>query len=722
MKIKLSQMSLSTKILIGLVSGLICGLFFGEYCGFLQLFGDAFIRLLQITILPYITISLILGIGGMTLEQAKTLSVKAGILLLLFWVLSFFIVLIMPLSFPQQESASFFSTSLVEPAKDVDFLDLYIPSNPFHSLAENVVPAVVLFSILCGVALIGIKEKEALMQALSTATEIFIKITNLIVKLTPYGVFAISAAAAGTMSIEEFGRLQVYLVSFNVASLFLAFWILPKMVTAVTPFKYRDIVGLSRSALLTAFTTGNLFVVLAILTANCKTLFKEYDLAKDKTDAYVDVIVPVSFNFPNTGKLLMLLFILFAAWFSGGSLGLTQYPTFVLSGVLSFFGGVDVAMPFMLDLMRLPADLYQLYVVTGIATGRFATLLAAMNLLTFSLLTTCALTGKLELNKKRILNYVVVTAVLMVGVVGLTRVYFGFFVKNVYTKDQAFVKMHLIQNPLPVKVHATKLPSPETHAKGKSRLDVIRQRKLIRVGYFKDSLPQAFRNKKGQLVGFDIEMAHWLARDTGVGLEFVLLERANMAEKINAGYCDIIMSGLVVTTPRLHKMSFSRSYMDHTLAFIVEDHLRDEYNSRDAILTLNKPRIGIGDAPYYIAKLKAYLPKAQFVVLNSPRDFFRKKVKNLDALVHTAEAGSAWTLIYPDYTVVIPNPDIMAIPLAYALPYGDRPFVDYVNAWLDLKQKDGTIKKLFDHWILGKGAEKKLPRWSVIRDVLKLVD
>ena len=257
MKTKLSKISLSTQILIGLVLGITCGLFFGEYCGFLQFFGDAFIKLLQITILPYITISLILGIGGMTLEQAKTLSVKAGALLLLFWVLSFFIVLIMPLSFPYQESASFFSTSLVEPAKDVDFLDLYIPSNPFHALAENVVPAVVLFSILCGVALIGIKEKEALLQALSTATQIFVKITNLIVNLTPYGVFAISAAAAGTMSVEEFGRLHVYLVSFNVASLFLAFWILPKMVTAVTPFKYGDIVGLSRNALVTAFTTGN---------------------------------------------------------------------------------------------------------------------------------------------------------------------------------------------------------------------------------------------------------------------------------------------------------------------------------------------------------------------------------------------------------------------------------------------------------------------------------
>ena len=71
------------------------------------------------------------------------------------------VLFLTPLAFPPAESASFFSTSLVEPPKPVNFLDLYIPSNPFKSMADNVVPAVVLFCILCGVALIGIKDKWA---------------------------------------------------------------------------------------------------------------------------------------------------------------------------------------------------------------------------------------------------------------------------------------------------------------------------------------------------------------------------------------------------------------------------------------------------------------------------------------------------------------------------------------------------------------------------------
>jgi len=51
----------------------------------------------------------------------------------------------------------------------------------------------------------------------------------------------------------------------------------------VTPFKYRDLLGMSKDALVTAFTTGNLFVVLTVLTDNCKKIFDKYDLKREKT-------------------------------------------------------------------------------------------------------------------------------------------------------------------------------------------------------------------------------------------------------------------------------------------------------------------------------------------------------------------------------------------------------------------------------------------------------
>ena len=44
---------------------------------------------------------------------------------------------------------------------------------------------------------------------------------------------------------------------------------------------------------------------------------------------------------------------------------------------------------------------------------------------------------------------------------------------------------------------------------------------------------------------------------------------------------------------------------------------------------------------------------------------------------------------------------------------------EVVNAWIDLKKKDGTIDRLFAHWILGRDAEPHRRRWSILDDVMR---
>jgi ABC-type amino acid transport substrate-binding protein len=75
-------------------------------------------------------------------------------------------------------------------------------------------------------------------------------------------------------------------------------------------------------------------------------------------------------------------------------------------------------------------------------------------------------------------------------------------------------------------------------------------------------------------------------------------------------------------------------------------------------------------------------------------------------------------LLYPAYTVAIPQPDVLAVPLAYPMARGDQELVTFINTWIELKKKDRTISAFYDHWILGKHAVPKQPRWSVLRNVL----
>ena len=90
-------MSLATKILLGLFLGIATGLFLGEPAGALGVVGDAFIKLLQMTVLPYVVASLSAGLGRLEFREGRRLALRVGALLVLLWVLAFGLVVAMPL-------------------------------------------------------------------------------------------------------------------------------------------------------------------------------------------------------------------------------------------------------------------------------------------------------------------------------------------------------------------------------------------------------------------------------------------------------------------------------------------------------------------------------------------------------------------------------------------------------------------------------------------------
>ena len=144
-----------------------------------------------------------------------------------------------------------------------------------------------------------------------------------------------------------------------------------------------------------------------------------------------------------------------------------------------------------------------------------------------------------------------------------------------------------------------------------------------------------------------------------------------------------------------------------------------------AIQKLPSVTVGVDYNPEVAQKeLERYFPgiNIKMVQIETLRDFFDKKVPGIDAVVETAEAGTAWTLLYPGYSVVIPKPHIPKTPVGYAVARRNRELVEYLNAWVLAKQGDGSIRRIYNHWVLGQGALKTEPRWSVIRNVLKWVD
>ena len=214
--------SSSRHILIALASGTALGIFLGELVAPLQWVADAYIKLLQMTVLPYVTVSIVGGLGRLRLSDARSLGTRTGAVLVTLWGLALLFMFLIPLAFPHTQNASVFSTTLVERRPPFNFVDLYIPSNPFHSLADNIVPAVVLFSVLVGIALITVARKHVILDVLSVCGDTLAQVARMIIRLTPIGLFAIAASAAGTMTMDQFGRLQIYIVIYTLVTLLVA--------------------------------------------------------------------------------------------------------------------------------------------------------------------------------------------------------------------------------------------------------------------------------------------------------------------------------------------------------------------------------------------------------------------------------------------------------------------------------------------------------------------
>ncbi len=716
-------MSFTSKILIGLGAGVVTGLFLGEHASAFQWLANAFVKLLQMTVLPYVTLSIVTSLGSLTAAQARVMGIRAGAVIASLWAIGLGFAFLIPLAFPRIESAMFFSTSLLERRAPFNFVDLYIPSNPFFSLANNIVPAVVLFSVVVGVALIGVPRKEVLLEVLQTATAAVSRATRAIVRLTPYGLFAIAAAAAGTLSIEQLGRLQIYLVTYVAVALLLSLWVLPGLVAALTPIRIGEMFSLTRDSLITAFVAGDLFIVLPGLIEASKTLLARYAPAGSEAGEVPDVLVPASFNFPHTGKLLSISFIMFAGWFADAAVPVSDYPQLALTGLLTFFGSLNVAVPFLLDMFRIPADTFQLFLATGVINARVGSLVAAVHTLTVALLGTCAITGMLQFRRARLVRYLTVTALLTLAVIGGSRVVFAGLLRPEYTRDRVLSAMHLLQQPVPAVVHRSEPPAgPAGAADAGPTLERIRARGSIRVGYMPDALPFAFFNEKGDLVGLDVELAHRLAGELRVGLEFVPIDRARLGEQLSSGYCDFVVGGVAVTTLRAGESLFSASYMDETLAFAVPDHLREPFSAWDDIRALPNVVIAAPDVPYYLDMLRRRLPKADIRVITDLGRLFVDRDPAITALALPAERGSAWTLLYPKFSVVVPQPGVVKIPLAFPIARHDAAFAAFMGTWIDLKRKDGTLEGLYSYWVLGRDTAAREPRWSIIRNVLHWID
>jgi len=211
------------KVTAGLVLGVLVGLIFGKDAAVLRPVGELFMKLIKMIIVPLIFISVVVGITGIKDSSSLSrLSVKSVVAFLL--TSSFAIVV------------GLITVNIIRPGDGIDLslLDsvvandmpttansgmlsiLYdaVPSNALNALVSGHLLQVVFFSFFTGITINQLgSEKRTIVAGFNLAANIVFKMVHLILKLAPYGAFALTASVVGTQGIVTLQNLGLLVAS-----------------------------------------------------------------------------------------------------------------------------------------------------------------------------------------------------------------------------------------------------------------------------------------------------------------------------------------------------------------------------------------------------------------------------------------------------------------------------------------------------------------------------
>ncbi len=697
-------------MLFATLLGIAVGVFFGEACAIFAPWGDAYIMLMKITILPYLICAIMHGVGRFHAVQAKEILKKGILFIAIAWAVNIAMIYLTVYAFPEPQGEQL-GSFIAERPPSIDLAKLLIPENVFYALSNNIVPAIVVFSLLIGIALINLKEKQVLMDFLGVFVAALTRITLWIAKITPIGTFLIIAYQVGTADLATVKQVGSYLFLYILTLLLIIFWIFPRLTSSLTPLTPYAWIKDLFPILLLAYTTNTVIVCLPYII---QLLERETSFSKE-AQSQNQGIVSIVFNLP-FASLFITIFVFFTGVLYRSPISIFGQLQLFLTTFLTSLGSIGIGswlntLTFLLDTLGLPLDALDLYLVTIPFISGIQSMLAAVEIASISLFITLACQRRIQFNWRKITGNALITALPVLLIFAAIKN--SQLLPKLETEGQTICDMEMRSDVL-LKVHEQ--TQPVKHSK-EDPLDRILRTKVLRVGYNPTAIPFCFFNSRGNPVGYDMAFAFELAHDLGCALELVPMDYSEVAKEVNDDLFDIGMSSISITEERLKETAFTSPYMQARLVFVTEDRRRREFSSVDVILKNPQVRIGVLNNTSFVSLAQRHFPGKKLVLLDS-EDLFTEN--RADVFFWTEQEAISWVIRHPHYSVIFPSPPLGLDCFGYLVRADAPRLLAFLDQWLELKKCEGFTQLQYDRWILGKkeGPASNEHRWSLVQDVL----
>ena len=240
-------------------------------------------------------------------------------------------------------------------------------------------------------------------------------------------------------------------------------------------------------------------------------------------------------------------------------------------------------------------------------------------------------------------------------------------------------------------------------ASAEGLLETIQQRGKLMVG-MSTFVPWAMRDKEGNLIGFEIDVATKLAEDMGVEIEFVPTAWSGIIPALLAEKFDVIIGGMSITPQRNLTVNFTAPYANSGQMMATNLELAagatiESLNSSDVNLTCRRGVVGC-------TILEKTFPKANILQFDDDAQAFQEVLNgNAHGVISSAPKPAFWAEANSGKIEVA----FGGIPLStgnegFALRKGDADALNFFSNWILVNRSNGWLAERHEYWFKGQSA------------------
>ena len=229
-----------------------------------------------------------------------------------------------------------------------------------------------------------------------------------------------------------------------------------------------------------------------------------------------------------------------------------------------------------------------------------------------------------------------------------------------------------------------------------SIIDKVMRKGKLRVG-LATFVPWAMQDKKGEWVGFEIDVAKQLAEDMGVKIEFVPTKWEGLIPSLLTGKFDLIIAGMTGTPQRALKINFTNPYdysgmnvvVHKNFAAGVTDYMDLDKKGNTIISRVGTTGAALAKATFKNATVRLFPDEGPMV-----QELLNGKAA---AFLGSAPQPAQLAAKYPE-TLMFLDKNLVQQPICIGVPKGDPDTLAYLNNWITTVRNNGFIQKKVEYW------------------------